>query len=135
MSSHIKLSGFTVLQEHYKIVGTHKIRADIIIPNSPIVWKRPVIIRFHGGSFASLQLLVSHQNEIPLQITGDSLIMQWFPQWLLDIAQTSEAIVVSANYRLLPEATGLDIISDIEDLWKSTLTSLPIFSNGSQALQ
>lgn len=53
------------------------------------------------------------------------MILEWFPQWLLDLALASEAIIVSANYRLLPEANGLDILTDIEDLWDWTLTSLP----------
>lgn len=51
--------------------------------------------------------------------------MEWFPQWLLDLAKASNAIILSANYRLLPEATGLDIINDVEDLWKWLSTSLP----------
>lgn len=64
MSSHTKLSGFTVFQKHYKTVGTHKIRADVIIPTSQLTGKRPVIIRFHGGGFVSLQLRASHQVEM-----------------------------------------------------------------------
>ena len=41
----------------------------------------------------------------------------WFPQWLLDLATLKSSIIVSANYRFLPESSGLDIFEDLDDLW------------------
>ncbi|KAF9894513.1 hypothetical protein FE257_006397 [Aspergillus nanangensis] len=96
-----KLAAFDLVQTPYKKVGDHEIRADLIIPQSDFKGKRPVIVRFHGGGL----------------ITGDSLTMEWFPQWLIDLAQKHNAIIASANYRLMPESTSLDIFDDVEDFW------------------
>ncbi|GKZ20244.1 hypothetical protein AbraIFM66951_001424 [Aspergillus brasiliensis] len=96
-----RLAGFDLVQTNYKTVGDHKIRADFIIPQSNYTGKRPVILRFHGGGF----------------LTGDSLYFEWFPQYLFDIAKQYNAVIVSPNYRLLPEATSLDLFDDIEDFW------------------
>lgn len=52
-----------------------------------------------------------------VQITGDSLFLEWFPQWTLDLAQKHGAVIVSPNYRLMPEATSADIFEDMEDFW------------------
>lgn len=48
---------------------------------------------------------------------GDSLFEMFLPQWLLDLATLHGAIIVSPNYRLLPEATSPEIYADIEDFW------------------
>ncbi|KAF7167263.1 hypothetical protein CNMCM5623_000625 [Aspergillus felis] len=96
-----KLAGFNLIQTHYKQIGDHAIRADFIIPKSTFTGKRPVIVRFHGGGL----------------ITGDSLLMEWFPSWLLDLAKKHDAVIVSPNHRLLPESTSPEIFSDIEDFW------------------
>jgi acetyl esterase/lipase len=36
----------------------------------------------------------------------------------LDFALENQAIIVSPNYRLLPEATGEEILEDLGDFWK-----------------
>lgn len=43
--------------------------------------------------------------------------MEWFPIWLLQLAKKHNAVIVSPNYRLLPESTSPEIFSDIEDFW------------------
>ncbi|KAL1968163.1 hypothetical protein VTN77DRAFT_1998 [Rasamsonia byssochlamydoides] len=96
-----KFKNFSIIQTNYKTVGRHGIRADIVVPNSIPAGKRPVIVRFHGGGL----------------IIGESLFPDWFPHWLLQLAEKYSAIIVSANYRLLPESTGLDTLDDVEDLW------------------
>ncbi|RAL06088.1 uncharacterized protein BO80DRAFT_370477 [Aspergillus ibericus CBS 121593] len=96
-----RLAGFDLVQANYKTIGDHGIRADFLIPQSNYTGKRPIIIRFHGGGF----------------ITGDSLFMEWFPQYLFDIAKEHNAVIVSPNYRLMPEATSLEIFDDVEDFW------------------
>jgi acetyl esterase/lipase len=37
--------------------------------------------------------------------------------WVLELAETHNAVIVSANYRFLPEVTGLDILDDVDDFW------------------
>ncbi|KAL4910526.1 hypothetical protein BDW74DRAFT_184425 [Aspergillus multicolor] len=101
MTDLTKIQGFDLIQETYKYVGDHGIRADILVPQTDYVGKRPTIARFHGGGL----------------VIADSLYMDWFPYWLADLALEHEAVIVSANYRLMPEATGLDIYDDIVDFW------------------
>ncbi|KAJ9246432.1 hypothetical protein DTO207G8_8970 [Paecilomyces variotii] len=96
-----KIANFHLIQLDYKQFGGHGIRADILIPKAPFQGKRPVIARFHGGGL----------------IAGDSMYLDWMPQWLLQLANRHSAVIVSPNYRLLPEATGVDILDDIEEFW------------------
>ncbi|CRG85972.1 hypothetical protein PISL3812_02975 [Talaromyces islandicus] len=96
-----KFTNFDILQSTYKIVDGHEIRADILIPRSLPAGKAPVIARFHGGGL----------------VRGDSIYEDWFPVWLLDLAEEHGAVIASANYRFLPEATGLDILDDVDDFW------------------
>lgn len=48
---------------------------------------------------------------------GDSLNMEWWPHWVSDLALQKNAIIISPNYRLLPEATSADIYTDMEEFW------------------
>ncbi|KAJ5112059.1 hypothetical protein N7532_000104 [Penicillium argentinense] len=96
-----KLTGFDLIQTTYKHINTHSIRADILIPQAPHAGPRPVILRYHGGGL----------------LMGDSLFMMFFPHWLADLALAHGAVIVSPNYRLLPEATSPEIYADIEDFW------------------
>lgn len=48
---------------------------------------------------------------------GDSLYMDWWPHWISDLALQKNAIIISPNYRLLPEATSGDIYADLDDFW------------------
>ena len=43
------------------------------------------------------------------------------------LAEAENAIIVSPTYRLLPEATGSDILEDVKDFWQWTRDSLPTF--------
>lgn len=43
--------------------------------------------------------------------------MAFYPHWLNDLAIKHGAVVISPNYRLIPEATITDIHDDLEDLW------------------
>ncbi|KFH41066.1 isoprenylcysteine alpha-carbonyl methylesterase ICMEL2-like protein [Hapsidospora chrysogenum ATCC 11550] len=97
-----KLDGFDVLQTTYKTVQGHGIRVDILIPKKPSKpGKHPVIVRFHGGAWAF----------------GDSLYMDWWPAWTSDLALEHDAVIISPNYRLMPESTTNDILEDLEDFW------------------
>ena len=46
------------------------------------------------------------------------------PSWLLKHAAAHSAIVVSPDYRLLPESNGLDILEDLADFWRWVYTDL-----------
>ena len=48
---------------------------------------------------------------------GDSLYMDWWPHWVSDLALQHNAIIISPNYRLMPEATSADIFTDLTDFW------------------
>lgn len=60
----------------------------------------------------------------PLQVAGTRLHAPWFPPYLLTYATAHSAIIISPDYRLLPEASGKDILSDISSLWSWLFTSL-----------
>ncbi|KAL9618289.1 MAG: hypothetical protein Q9160_007000 [Pyrenula sp. 1 TL-2023] len=70
-------------------------------PPPPKKTKHPLLIRFHGGGF----------------IVGHRMYEPWFALWLLDLALERQAIVVSPDYRLLPEATGAEILGDVREFW------------------
>ncbi|OJJ48723.1 hypothetical protein ASPZODRAFT_130840 [Penicilliopsis zonata CBS 506.65] len=108
-SSEDKLAGFDLMQTNYKTVDEHAIRADLIIPQKAGSGKRPVIVHFHGGGL----------------VTGDSLFMDWVPRWLLELAKRYGAVIVSPNYRLLPEVTSLDLFADVDDFWTWLHSSTP----------
>lgn len=46
-------------------------------------------------------------------------------QRLVHFAESKGAIIVSPNYRLLPEATGKDIVEDLSNFYGWMKTSLP----------
>ncbi|KAH8703219.1 Alpha/Beta hydrolase protein [Talaromyces proteolyticus] len=96
-----EFTNFNILQATYKIVDGHEIRADLLIPKSLSKDKAPVIARFHGGGL----------------VRGDSIYAAWFPLWVLELAEEHSAVIVSANYRFLPEVTGLDVLDDVDDFW------------------
>jgi acetyl esterase/lipase len=45
------------------------------------------------------------------------LFPAWFSKWILDYAEENNAIIVSPNYRLLPEVKGRDILQDMANFW------------------
>ncbi|KAF5680610.1 hypothetical protein FHETE_384 [Fusarium heterosporum] len=91
---------FLVTRAHYESVGI-RIGVDVLIPRQLKTQNPPVIVRIHGGFL----------------ITGSSLYPAWFFKWELDFAQEQDAVILSPNYRLLPEARGLDILDDMAAFW------------------
>lgn len=58
-------------------------------------------------------------------MTAHSLFAPFFSPWALDLAIQNCAIIVSADYRLLPTANGVaDILEDLEDFWQWTRSDL-----------
>lgn len=110
------LSGFldfSIYNTVYKTADSHDIRLDVLVPKTltPPSTGTPVLLRFHGGGL----------------ITGSSLTPLFVPPYVLELATKHSAIIVSPNYRLLPEATPRDILADIEDCWQWLHASLPAY--------
>jgi acetyl esterase/lipase len=93
----------------YKTVDSHDIKSAVLIPKGLAAGNHPVILNIHGGFFT-----MAH-----------SLFAEFFPQWALELAREKGAIIVSADYRLLPTANGIvDQAQDISDWWAWTRTDL-----------
>ncbi|KAM0428474.1 hypothetical protein ACHAPT_006834 [Fusarium lateritium] len=93
-------NGFDITRAHFESAGV-EIGVDILIPKRKSTAARPIIVRIHGGFL----------------ITGSSLFPAWFSKWILDFAGEHDAIILSPNYRLLPEVKGWDIIQDMANFW------------------
>ncbi|GAB7346871.1 hypothetical protein MBLNU459_g1952t1 [Dothideomycetes sp. NU459] len=100
-----KLEGFNRTDVTYKTVKDHTIETAILIPKSVAhpSGKRPLLVHFHGGFL----------------IVGDKIF-----EPLIQLAESKGAIIVSPDYRLLPEATGSEILEDISSFWTWVHSSL-----------
>lgn len=82
----------------------------MLIPKDLKPGLHPVIINTHGGFFS----------------TAHSLFAPFFAPWALKLALDHRAIIVSADYRLLPTPNGIaDQLEDLEDFWQWYLNTLP----------
>ncbi|KAJ6022564.1 uncharacterized protein N7446_012914 [Penicillium canescens] len=103
---------FVVLTFIYKTIHDHEITTDVLYPkhlaenSSPSC---PVILRYHGGGL----------------VAGSSLYTPFFNPWYLELCHEHSAMIVSPNYRLIPESSVLEIFDDIEDHWRWMHHSLP----------
>ncbi|KAH7121539.1 Alpha/Beta hydrolase protein [Dactylonectria macrodidyma] len=96
-------NAFDITRTHYESAGT-KIEVDILAPKRLKLERtksHPVIVRIHGGFL----------------VAGSSLFPAWFSKWILDFAEQHDAVIVSPNYRLLPEVKGRDIMHDMANFW------------------
>lgn len=110
---------FNVFTTSYKAIDDQPISVDVQIPKYVKPGKHPLLVRFHGGGLVRHHfLLYKKQNTDSAKITGASMYMGFYASWIMDYAIAYEAVVVSPNYRLLPESTGLEIMEDISDFWK-----------------
>ncbi|OJJ99463.1 hypothetical protein ASPACDRAFT_1889025 [Aspergillus aculeatus ATCC 16872] len=116
-----RLKPFHHLQAPYKTFQDNnntpqKIQTDILIPKTipdptnPNLKPLPLIVYFHGGGL----------------ICGSSLHLDWFPTYLLELAQTTPAVLITPNYRLLPEATIHEVFSDVLDFWHWVHSPAPV---------
>lgn len=102
-----RFSPFTRVDLPYRVINGVSLETTILAPssicNSPRTHEKrhPVIVRWHGGGF----------------VVGHRMYEPWFAQWLLDLALDQEAIIVTPDYRLLPESNGRDILSDVAHFW------------------
>jgi len=103
--------GFDRYTVVYKTVNGHDITAEILVPKNIHPGSHPLLVQFHGGGL----------------YTGAALYADWFSPYLASLALKHSAIVVSPNYRLIPESNGDDIISDLASFWAWLPTFLPDF--------
>jgi len=96
-----KFSRFTITTTPYKIVNGQEIPVHVFIPKQLKAGKSPLIVRFHGGFL----------------ITGAALFPDFSAEWALDYCIQHNAIWIAPDYRLLPESSGLEILSDLADFW------------------
>lgn len=52
-----------------------------------------------------------------MQVTGDCIYAPWFAAYFIPLIHRTAAIVVSPNYRLVPEHSGAEILEDLADFW------------------
>ncbi|KAM6508296.1 hypothetical protein FALCPG4_018170 [Fusarium falciforme] len=121
-----RFADFEILETVYKIVSGHEIACHVLIPKALVEQARsaptdpsPIIFRVHGGGF----------------ISGSSLFPDFFAPWHLQLASRHNAVIVSCDYRLAPEATIDEIIEDIDDFLIWTRTKLPGFISGKMNIQ
>ncbi|KAF7553350.1 hypothetical protein G7Z17_g3703 [Cylindrodendrum hubeiense] len=111
-----RFSNFDIIRATHKIVADHEIFAHILVPKhlnmqSKLSKHHPIILRFHGGGFA----------------TASGLFPAWFAPWVLELASRHSAVIVSADHRLIPESSIDDVLEDVEDFWKWAHDQLPGF--------
>lgn len=110
-----RFAPFTRIDLPYRIINGVFLEATILITvsisTSPRTHdkKHPVMVRWHGGGF----------------VVGHRMYEPWFAQWLLDLALLHEAIIITPDYRLLPESNGSDILSDVAHFWRWIQKDLP----------
>ncbi|KAJ4039085.1 hypothetical protein NW761_010298 [Fusarium oxysporum] len=99
---------FNVATFTYTVTRDQPILLDLFVPKSLPSGERPVLIRFHGG-------FLVYGSRDNLQLT---------PPRILEYALENNLILVSCDYRLIPESNGLEILEDIEDVWSWVQNSL-----------
>ncbi|MCJ1378246.1 hypothetical protein MMC17_001343 [Xylographa soralifera] len=97
-----------VITKTYKEVNGHRILLDVLVPQDLKPGPNPLILSFHGGWF----------------VAGSRNFLPFFPTWLPEFATRHSAIIISADYRLLPEASGAEILEDLESVWRWVHDSL-----------
>ncbi|ROW06901.1 hypothetical protein VMCG_04173 [Cytospora schulzeri] len=109
-----KFDGFDKVNLTYKTVRNQPLEATILIPKAlpetPST-EYPVLVNWHGGGF----------------VVGHRLYEGWFSPWLIDLALTTPSILITPDYRLLPESNAIDILDDLKDFW-TWLHTLPLLT-------
>ncbi|KAF5016227.1 hypothetical protein F66182_12161, partial [Fusarium sp. NRRL 66182] len=104
-----RFRNFTRTDYVYKEIDHIPLYATVLLPKQVPSGPRPVMIHFHGGGL----------------VMGDRMYPDWFALWQLQFALAQGAIIITPDYRLLPESTGVDIIDDLEDFSKWVHNVLP----------
>jgi acetyl esterase/lipase len=95
----------------YKTVDSLDIKLDIYTRHADVSSNKytvntPVVLFFHGGG------IVSHDRRLlPPSVVQSALIRRW--------------PLVSADYRLFPQVTGLEVLDDVKDAYAFVREKLP----------
>ncbi|KAI1049523.1 hypothetical protein LB505_008102 [Fusarium chuoi] len=104
----LPIDEFNVATFTYKVIEGQPILLDLFVPKTLPSGKRPVLIRFHGGFL----------------VYGSRDNLQLAPPRILEYALENNTILVSCDYRLIPESNGMEILEDIEGVWSWVQSSL-----------
>jgi len=106
-----KFAGFHRTDLVYCTVANHDLNASVLRPTStePATAPRPVLVFWHGGGF----------------ITGDRMYEPWWPTWIIQLAQSQGAMIISPDFRLMPEASLSDVLDDVASFWTWYIRTLP----------
>ncbi|KAG4029792.1 hypothetical protein MFRU_014g00910 [Monilinia fructicola] len=96
-----KFAQFDISVVTFKTVQNHDIQTYILIPKNISPGPHPVIVKIHGGG----------------SVAGSGIQPDWFATYLLTLAVQRSAIILAPNYRLLPESSAPEMISDISTFW------------------
>ncbi|KAE8423109.1 putative polyketide synthase [Aspergillus pseudocaelatus] len=98
-----KFDAFHRVDREYGEIAGHPLVVSLFIPKTTKPGASyPVLVHFHGGGF----------------IVGHRLYEPWYADWLLEMALSKGAIIVSPDFRLLPEASPLEVLDDIHCFWE-----------------
>ncbi|KAK8011003.1 alpha/beta-hydrolase [Apiospora arundinis] len=107
-----KFAAFTRRDLVYSTVKGHNLYAAVLVPKSlrfQASRPHPVLVHWHGGGF----------------VTGHRTYAPWWSRWSLQLALAHDAIIVSPDYRLIPESSGEDVLSDVARFWNWLADDLP----------
>lgn len=99
-----RFEDFHIINKVYKTVNEHNIDLNVLYPKTLSQARTselasPVLLRFHGGGL----------------VAGSSLYPPFFAPWMLQLIQRHSAVLVSPNYRLIPESQVQESIDDAND--------------------
>ncbi|KAL2284624.1 hypothetical protein FJTKL_08724 [Diaporthe vaccinii] len=117
--AHSKFDAFEQFDFVYKSVKNQPLKATVLIPKAlreNTSTEYPVLVNWHGGGF----------------VVGHRMYEQWFSPWIIDLSLSTPAILITPDYRLLPESNATDILADLEDFW-TWLRTLPDLTAGWRA--
>lgn len=98
---HLPIDEFNVATFTYKVIQEQPILLDLFVPKALPPGGHSVLIRFHGG-------FLVYGSRDNLQLT---------PPRILEYALENNSILVSCDYRLIPESSGIKVLEDIQDVW------------------
>ncbi|KAF4783340.1 hypothetical protein HER10_EVM0008944 [Colletotrichum scovillei] len=106
-----RFAEFKIVSKIYKVIEEHSLEVNILYinPTVPSPAPRPVLFRLHGGGL----------------VGGSSLCPPFFAPWILQLAKKHNAVIISPDYRLIPESTVQNALDDVHDCWAWTHQSLP----------
>ncbi|KAJ3021763.1 hypothetical protein HKX48_007838 [Thoreauomyces humboldtii] len=88
-----------------------------------------VILNLHGGGMViggrSVTSPICPKVDTSFHLGRHTVVDSSANQWLLAYTHLHNAILLSADYRLLPESSGLDLVADGQSIYNWTLNTLP----------